>query len=556
MSDSDAHNHRKNVSRRDFMATAGTGLAALAATSCAPAEQNCVPASGAAGSALDTANAPRAPFDTLRDWMAAMEAHGAVMRFDGVDQDAYHTTGLFFRTTDKFGMYEAPAMIFENIKQDGQWFKGPVIANHQGHWIAESLLWGLEPIPGDHFASYRRAKDYLHKMLEENGGQYPEIPPNEVANDKALCKQVVLTGDKIDLNSFAFLKTNPADGGRYVNTGSVFTDDPETGPNFGTYRCQIKGPRKLGLNSETNHMGYKHIVAARERGETRVPISIVLGQDPVTWAISSTAVVDRRVIKGKVDELAVAGGMRGKALDVVKCETNDMRVPAHTEMVIEGYVPLDKPLEDEGPFGEMFGYLGPVKEDNFWMEVTAITHRRDPWIINALTGMQKGMVTAPIDCLYENTLRRVVPNFVDYHMPHDVMGVVAISIDKDAPGQGLEAGRVIAARNPIAKVVIVVDKDIDVLSRTAIVFAVGSRWQPDPASEIIADSRGIITDPSQLVEGRTSKIIIDATRQLPGEGGREKFPETNRALLLQGAPEIFAEVDALYGQRLIDYQRV
>jgi 4-hydroxy-3-polyprenylbenzoate decarboxylase len=556
MSDSDARNNRENVSRRAFMATAGTGLAALAATGCAPAGQDCAPTAAAAGPVLDPANAPQAPFDTLREWMAAMEAHGAVMRFDGVDQDAYHTTGLFFRTTDKFGMYEAPAMIFENIKQDGQWFKGPVIVNHQGHWVAESLIWGLEPVPGDHFASYRQAKAHLHKMLEANGGVYPQIPPAEVSNERALCKQVVLTGDAIDLNSFAFLKTNPADGGRYVNTGSVFMHDPEMGPNFGTYRCQIKGPRKLGLNSETNHMGYKMVVAARERGETRVPVSIVLGQDPVTWTISSSAVVDRRVIKGKVDELAVAGGMRGKPIDVVKCETNDIQVPAHAEMIIEGYVPLDVPLEDEGPFGEMFGYLGPVKKDNFWIEVTAITHRRDPWIINALTGMQKGMVTAPMDCLYENTLRRIVPNFVDYHMPHDVMGVVAVSIDKNAPGQGLEAGRAIAARNPIAKVVIVVDKDIDVLSRTAIVFAVGSRWQPDPASEIIADARGIITDPSQLIEGRTSKIIIDATRQLPEEGGREKFPETNRALLLQGAPEIFAEVDALYGQRLIDYKRV
>ena len=105
-------------------------------------------------------------------------------------------------------------------------------------------------------------------------------------------------------------------------------------------------------------MGYKMVVAARERGETRVPVSIVIGQDPVTWTISSSAVVDRRVIKGKVDELAVAGGMRGKAIDVVKCQTNDIRVPAHAEMIIEGYVPLDAPLEDEGPFGEMFGYLG------------------------------------------------------------------------------------------------------------------------------------------------------------------------------------------------------
>ena len=114
----------------------------------------------------------------------------------------------------------------------------------------------------------------------------------------------------------------------------------------------------------------------------------------------------------------------------------------------------------------------------------------------------------------------------------------------------------VAERNPIAKVIVVVDKDINVLDRTAVVFAMGSRWQPDPATAIIADARGVLTDPSQLVEGETSKIVIDATRQWPEEGGRDQFPETNRALLQQGAPNVFEEIDALYRQALIDYQRV
>jgi 4-hydroxy-3-polyprenylbenzoate decarboxylase len=472
-----------------------------------------------------------------------------------VDQDAFHTTGLFFRATDRFGMLEAPAMLFEEVLIDGQWVKGPVIANHQGHWNTDALLWGLQPVPGDHYATYRRAKAYLSAMLERNGGEYPQIAPVEISRDRALCKEVVISGDEIDINRLAFLKTNPADAGRYVNTGSVFMHDPEMGPNFGTYRCQIKGPRKLGMNSTPNHQGYKMFMAAKARGEKTVPVSVVVGQDPVVWLISSSPVVNRR--KGvPIDELAVAGGMRGKPIETVKSETNHIMVPAHAEMVIEGEVPLDGPLEREGPFGEMFGYLGPANPANLWMNITTITHRQDPWIMNAYTGMQRGMVSAPMDCILESGLRRRVPNLINISFGQDVFGVLFMSIDKTGPGQGLKSGSTIANMLPFAKVVVVVDKDINVLDRTAVVFAMGSRWQPDPATAIIADARGLPQDPSQLVEGETSKIVIDATRQWPEEGGRDQFPETNRALLQQGAPNVFEEVDALYGQALVDYRRV
>ncbi len=224
------------VSRREFLATTGTGLAALAAAGCAPAQQVRNDADGVGVVNKAPQASPTAPFDTFRDWIAALDANGLLMRFDRIDQDAYHSTGLVFRSTDKFGFYEAPAMMFDNVKIDGEWVKGPVIANHQGHWNTDALLWGLEPVPGDHYATYRRAKAHLSALLEQNGGEYPQIAPVEIARDKALCKEVVITGDDIDITRFAFLKTNPADVGRYVNTGSVFMDDPEMGPNFGTYR--------------------------------------------------------------------------------------------------------------------------------------------------------------------------------------------------------------------------------------------------------------------------------------------------------------------------------
>ena len=485
--------------------------------------------------------------------------NGLLIRFDRVDQDEYQMPALFFRATDRFSMYGAPSMMFDEVKINGEWVKGPVIINAQGHWNTDAIIWGLPVIPGNHYATYRSARGYLQKMLAGNGDRYPELAPIEVSRDNAPVKEVVLTGDEIDLTKFAFVKTNPADGGRYVNTGSHFMVDPELGPNFGTYRCQIKGPRKLGINPEHNQTGYKMLMAAKERGEKSMTYSIVLGQDPVIWMLSGTRIAPRGFgpKPRPADELAIAGGMRGKPIEIVKSELTDIMIPANAEMVIEGEVPLDESTyEPEGPFGEMFGYLGPIKEENFVMHVKKVTHRKDPWFLNAMTGMQRGMVTAPMDAMYSVTLKKMVPNFVEYTNPQDTMGIVVMSIDKTGPGQGLEAGLKIANRNPIAKVIIVVDKEINVLDRTEVMFAVGSRWQPYPASKIIEETFGLMTDPSQVKYARTSKIVIDATRQLPGEGGKEDFPETNRDLLINGAPGIFEQVDELFGDALSNWKRI
>lgn len=535
------------VSRRDMLLASGLGLAALAGGGCAAGEAT---RSGAA-----RPPAPQPPFDSLRDWVAALEAHNLVLGIDRIDQDAYQATGLVFRANDRFGMFNVPALRFENVRIEGRWVKGPVLGLLQANQLTDAILFGVPVNADDPRATYRAAKMKLAGILRDNNGAYPEIPPVAVAREQAPCKQVVLRGDDIDIRRFPFIQTNPADAGRYVNTGSHFMVDPVMGPNYGTYRCQIKGARLLGVNPEPNQTGWKMLQEARKRGEKSMRYSIVLGQDPVVWFISGTRVANR--FSGKpVDELALAGGFRGKPVEVVKSETNDIMVPAHAEMVIEGEVPLDQPGLPEGPFGEMFGYLGPRKEENFWMNITAITHRRDPWIVNAFTGMQRGMVTAPQDALYEFMLRRAVPGFVEMHQPQDTPGVAIMSIDKTRAGQGLEAGRLVAQRNPIAKVIIVLDKDIDVLDRDQTLFAIGSRWQPYPAAEIIKDIGGIITDPSQKVQGRTSKIIIDATRQWPEEGGRDRFPESNRALLEQGAPEVFGEVERLFGRKLRDWRPV
>lgn len=553
MSEAGQEPSAEEISRRTLLASvgaAGAGLAAFAAGAGKP-----VYAASPGRTRVGRGPVPRAPFHSMRDWVAALEAHGLLIRFDRIDQDKYEIPGLFFRATDQYSMYGAPTMLFEEVKIDGKWMKGPVLINLYGHWNTDAIIWNLPVVPGDHYATYGGAMAYLKDMLKKNGGKYPEIPPMEIARDGAPCKQVVLKGDEIDLLKFPFVKTNPADGGRYVNTGSHFMEDAKLGANFGTYRAEIKGPRKLGINIEPNQTGDKFLKAAQKRGEKVVKYSIVLGQDPIVWLLSGTRLAPR-FTDAPQDELAIAGGMRGSPVEVVRSEDTDILIPAHAEFVIEGEVQLNGPFENEGPFGEMFGYLGPVKENNYVMTVNTVTHRRDPWFCNAMTGMQRASVTAPADAMYSVLLGRQIPNFVAYTNPQDTMGFVVMSIDKKAAGEGLAAGLKVAERNPIAKVVVVVDKDVNILDRREVIFAIGSRWQPHPASKILEDVFGLQTDPSQVKFARTSKIVIDATRQLAAEGGREPFPETNRALLEKGAPGIFEHVDKLYGEALRSWKRV
>lgn len=539
------------VSRRDFLAT---GLAAVSAESILAGTANA--ASHRAGSKSGSAETvPTPPFDTLRDYIAAMEAHGQVVRLPEVDQDAYELTALMYQILDDYGMFGAPIIVAERIKIDGQWVQGPVIGNVMGPWDTEALTFGLDIVPDDGVATYRNAKAHFTAILEGNGGSYPLIPPVEVSADKAHCKEVILRGDDIDLTKFAFIQTNPGDAGRYINTGSVFTKDPEMGMNFGTYRCQLRGPREIGVNPEPRQTGWRMLMAARERGEKTANVSIALGQDPMVWMVSAARVSGRvRGSKEPINEFAVAGGFRGKPLEVIRSETNDMLVPAQAEMIIEGEVSLTE-WKPEGPFGEMYGYLGRKKEENFWMKVTAVTHRRDPWLMNSFTGVLRGHVRAPLDAMSLYNIRKDLPEVVDWFAPNDTPGVVFIAIKKTEAGQGIKVGRHIAETIRSSKIMIVVDDDLDVTDRTDMVFAMGSRWQPYPASYIYEEITGMLLDPSSPNRPMSSKMAIDATRQWPEEGGPEVFPELNRALLERLAPESFALADGKWGELIRNWAK-
>jgi 4-hydroxy-3-polyprenylbenzoate decarboxylase len=485
------------------------------------------------------------PFDSVRDYANALDARGRLLRIEAMDQDEYEITGLAYRLIDRFGIENAPAFLVERMKIDGRWIEGPILANPYGRWPDEAMLFGIENITDDYQAMYKAVMEKLESHLDSGGG-WKKIPPVEITAEKSPCKDVVLTGDAIDIEQFAWVKNNPADAGRYVNMGSVFIQDPEIGSNVGTYRCQVKGPKKLGVNPEPGQHGAMILHAMKKRGDKVAKVAIAVAPDPLTFCASSTKMADYLE-----DELDLVGGLRGKPLEVVKCETSDIRVPAYAEFIIEGEIPLDE-FEDEGPYGEMYGYLGPLKPDNYFINIKAITHRKNPWVLNSFTGLTCDMPRSPQVASNYFRYKKLIPSLTGFYSPRGANGVTVISIKKRFPGEGVTAGQYLAANTGLNKVVIVVDDDINILNPSEILHALGARWQPS-ASLLIPQSQMFMPDPSRTKWGLSSKMVIDATRQLASEGGPESWAPLNRELLKEGAPGVFDRVDANWDSYLKDW---
>lgn len=532
------------LSRREVLAAAGAVTAA--GLLAAPAVQAGADRPG--GISRPRRPSRTAPFDSLRDYLEAMDDWGLLARFRDVDQDAWEATAIMYHLVDRFGLYGAPVVLFENIRINGRWIKGPLVGNYQGHYHQEAIVWGLEPDLSEPRNSYRIALRHMVKLLDANGGDYLQTPPVILARDQAPCKEVTLEGDAINLESFAFIQGNPGDAGRYINTGSTFSADPEWKQNFGTYRCQLVGPRLIHLNSEPNQTGNRMFLRAIERGEKSMRIAVVLGQDPVTWMVSGSRVPITP--RKPIDELAYVGGMRGKPLDVVKCDLSDLLVPAHAEMVIEGEIDLTR-LVAEGPYHETYGYLGDRNTDRFLFNVLRVTHRKSPILMNSFTSIGGGFIRAPMDAYSDVLWKQRYPQITGLYYHDDSKGITFVSIRKDRPGLGLEIAKAVSERSLIAKMVVVVDDDLDIMNQAEMLLALGSRWQPGKASQIYESKPASFFEPSSPDGKTTSKIAIDATMQWPEEGGPKEFPALNRNLFDKAAaPDLMQKIAARWPDQL------
>ncbi len=478
------------------------------------------------------------PYDSLRDYMEAIETHGNVIRIEAIDQDAYELTGFMYKLIDKHGWLGAPSVIVESVKISGEWIQGPIVINQYGMAAHEAMAIGvpLDDIEaGQHVQNYKKA---LKKMMDI--GELSPIETKTIDQAAAPSKEVILKENEINILDFAFIQTNPGDNGRFINTGNLVTIDPEAGRNVGTYRMQIKGPRKIGISPEKGQDGWKFLMNMKEKGEDVAQAAVVLGTDPIVFAMSSS-----KTARSGQDELEIAGGFKGKPVEVVKCENSDILVPANVEMIIEGEIPLND-LEKEGPFGEMYGYMGLPHEEQFYMNIKTITHRVNPMIVNQFTGVTRGYITTPGEAASLRGFSKFMPELRGFHIPIDHVGFLFLSIEKTKPHQAIELAEKFNFL-PLGKIVIVVDEDVDIHNTKEVFQTVGARWQPYPGAKLIEDGPGFFLDPSAKTRGKSSRILIDATRQLPEENGPSPYPKLNKEHLIEHAPEIFALVEEKWG---------
>ncbi len=336
-------------------------------------------------------------------------------------------------------------------------------------------------------------------------------PP--VIVERGACQEHVLTGADVDLTRLPAPIWNELDGGPYLTLSCHVTKDPETGiRNVGVYRNQVHDRNRLGLLAAP----YTHLGLQKRKAQGPFPVAIVIGADPVVLMTATSPV------PFGTDELAVAGALRQAPLELVRCVTVPLEVPASAEIVIEGEVVPDDVM-DEGPFGEFTGYYGGPTEPRQVIRVKAITHRDRPILQQTYEGRppHESAILTGVPREAELMRQIALPGIKRVHVTAPGGGALhaVVAIEKLYEGYGKAIGMAVLGTHPgrFIKQVIVVEDDVDPFDPHQVEWAIATRVQPHRDIEIIKEVTGIILDPSlpraeQSVHARTSKTIIDATR--------------------------------------------
>ena len=340
---------------------------------------------------------------------------------------------------------------------------------------------------------------------------------------KAPCQEEVVTGDDVDVNALPALKCWPEDAGRFITLPLVISRDPETGRrNVGTYRMQIYDGRTTGMHWQTHKDGAHHYRTGEARGQERLDVAVALGADPTTmWTGSLPLPPD-------MDEIMVSGIIREQAVEMVKCVSVDLEVPAHAEIVLEGYV-VPGELRAEGPFGDHTGYYSPA-EDYPVFHVTAMTHRRDPIYPTTMVGRpptEDYFMGKASERLMLPALQMTLPEVVDMNMPAEGIfhNLVVVSIRKEYPGHARKVmyGLWGLGLLMLAKTIIVVDHYVDVHNLSELAWRVTANI--DPSRDVVfVDGPVDDLDHASSSPRYGSKMGIDATAKGVMDGRTREWP--------------------------------
>ena len=325
------------------------------------------------------------------------------------------------------------------------------------------------------------------------------------------------------LLSLPILKCWPLDAGRFITLPCVVTKDPDSGErNIGMYRIQIFDGQTTGLHWQLHKVAARHGRRYYETGR-RMPVSIFLGGDPVLAFCATAPLPDG------LDEFLLAGYLRKKSVELVKCVSNDLEVPAEADFVIEGYVDPKEALRTEGPFGDHTGYYSlPDLYPAF--HVTAITHRRDaiyPATIVGMPPMEDFYMGDASVRLFLPVLKMNFPELVDLALPAEGVfhNLVFASIKKTYPMQAYKImhGLWGMGQMMFTKYIVVVDEDVDVHNTSEVLFRLCATTDPQ-RDALFTRGPADVLDHATTEFAVGTKLGLDATKKLPGEGFKREWP--------------------------------
>ena len=470
----------------------------------------------------------------LRDWIALLEREGELVRVSAEVDPHLEVTEIVDRTVKSGG----PALLFENPKGSSH----PLLINQFGTERRMCLAFGVERL--DDVAS--KLEDVLEMqppqgLVEKVKGlaklkSIADSMPKSVRSGP--CQEVVLTGDEVDLDVLPIQTCWPGDAAPFITLPAVITRDPRTGSrNVGMYRMQKRDPRSTFMHWQIHKDGRMDYLAS----EGRLEVAVALGLDPVTTYAASAP------LPKHVDELMLAGFLRGEPVELVKGKTIELEVPAAAEIVLEGYVEAGDE-GTEGPFGDHTGYYSPPEPFPVF-HVTALTMRRDaiyPSIVVGKPPAEDAWLAKATERIFLPAVRMSVPEIVDYDLP--VAGAfhncVIVSIRKAFPGHAQKVMHAVWGLGllSLTKCVVVVDEWVDVHDYEEVFFRVCANV--DPKRDVLL-SEGPLDhlDHAPTLQFVGGKLGIDATHKGPAEGTREWPPEI----------EMSAEVRALVDRRWQEY---
>ncbi len=475
-------------------------------------------------------------YNDLRDFIQALEKNHELRRIPFEVDPILEITEFADRAVKSGG----PALLFEKPKG----YAMPVLINAYASMRRMEIALEVETVEEVaarivEFLEMKMPEGIIGKIkmlpkLAEVGSFFPRIV------SRGACQEIVKTSN-FSLFDYPVLKCWPEDGGRFVTLPLVFSRNPDTGKrNCGMYRIQIYDERTTGMHWQTHKQGAEHYRRMKAAGkETKMEVAVAIGADPATMY---SAILP---LPPDLDEMMIAGFLRSSPVEMVKCQTVDLEVPANAEIVLEGYVELGE-LRTEGPFGDHTGFYSLADKYPVF-HVTCITQRKEPIYATTIVGpppMEDFYMGKAIERIFLPLMRLQLPEVRDISMPAEGIfhNLILVAIRKSYPGHARKVMSAIwgLGQAMFSKCIVVVDEDVDVQNVREVAWKALNNIDPERDIQFTLGPVDSLDHASRL-PNFGSKMGVDATRKWPGEGFTRPWPG-----VIEMSREVQERVDLLW----------